>query len=328
MEKLRRLEMVVRAAEAGSFSKAARTLDVTPSAVSHAVSDLEKELRISVFYRTTRQLRLTQEGEAVCERGRAILDQLAELEGSVARPSGRLRGTLRIGLSVSLSRGIIMPAIARFTRRHPDLRLEMLVLMQVKEMHAEGVDLMLRVTEPPESLIARRVGTVRFAVYGSPEYLERAGVPAEPEDLLRHRCLVYRYPGSGERWDRWNFERGTERRTVDIIQPAIVSDDREGLQAALLGGAGLYRTGQFDPAWIKSGRLRRVLPDWTCTDGLPIYALYRRTSRLAPKILAFLEFAAEAFAAFDPEELTLIHERSFADQLLRAKGTGKTRTSV
>lgn len=329
MEKLRRLEMVVRAAEAGSFSKAARTLDVTPSAVSHAVSDLEKELRISVFYRTTRQLRLTQEGQAFCERGRAILDQLAELEGHVAKSSERLRGTLRIGLSVSLSRGIVMPAIARFTRRHPDLRLELLVLTQVKEMHAEGVDLMLLVNEPPDSsLIARRIGTTRFNVYGSPDYLERAGIPAEPEDLSHHRCLVYRYPGHGRLLDKWIFERGAERKTIDIAQPAIVSDDREGLLAALLGGAGLYRTGNFDPAWIKSGRVRRVLSDWSCPDGIPIYALYRRTPRLAPKIVAFLEFAAEAFAAFDPEELTLVHARNFADQLPRAKGTGRTRTSV
>ena len=329
MEKLRRLEMVVRAADAGSFSKAARSLDVTPSAVSHAVSDLERELRISVFYRTTRHLRLTQEGEAVCERGRAILDQLAELEGSVAKPSERLRGVLRIGLSVPLSRGIIMPAIARFTRRHPDLKLELLVLTQVKEMHAEGVDLMLRVTDPPDSsLIARLIGTQRFGVYGSPDYLERSGTPAEPEDLLRHRCLVYRYPGHGKLLGEWTFERGAERKTIDISQPAIVSDDREGLLAALLGGAGLYRTGNFDPAWIKSGRVRRVLSDWSCPDGIPIYALYRRTSRLAPKIVAFLEFAAEAFAAFDPEELTLVHERSFADHFLRTKGTGRTRTSV
>src|SRR5262249_47595876 len=104
MERLRRLEMVVRAADAGSFSKAPRTLGLTPSAVSHAVSELEKELRISVFYRTTRHLRLTQDGEAIYERGRAILEELAQLEATVAKPSERLRGTLRIGLSVSLSR--------------------------------------------------------------------------------------------------------------------------------------------------------------------------------------------------------------------------------
>lgn len=323
MEKLRRLEMVVRAADAGSFSKAARTLGVTPSAVSHAVSDLEKELRVSVFYRTTRQLRLTQDGEAICERGRAILDQLSELETTVAKPSERLRGTLRIGLSISLSRWMIMPAIARFTRRHPDLRLEMLVLTQVKEMHAEGVDLMLRVGEPPVSgLIARRIATVRFGVYGSPDYLERAGIPAEPGDLLRHRCLVYRNPGSEKSLNEWAFERRGEREVVKIAEPAIVTDDREGLLVALLGGAGLWRGGTFEPAYIKSGRLRRVLADWTCPGGFPIYAIHRRMPRLAPKIAAFLEFAAEAFAAFDPDELTLIHEKNFADSPLRARWKG------
>jgi LysR family transcriptional regulator, transcriptional activator for dmlA len=320
MEKLRRLEMVVRAADAGSFSKAARTLGVTPSAVSHAVSDLEKELRISVFYRTTRNLRLTQDGEAIYERGRAILDQLTQLEATVAKPAERLRGTLRIGLNIPVSRWIIMPAIAKFRRRHPELRIEILVLTQVKEMHAEGVDLMLRVTEPPDGLIARRIGTVRFAVYGSPDYLDRAGVPAEPGDLLHHSCLVYRYPGLGKPLDEWVFERHGERKVVTIAQPAIVSDDREGLLAALLGGAGLYRTGNFDPAWIKSGRVRRVLSDWNCLDVFPIYAIYRRTPRLAPKIAAFLEFASEAFAAFDPDELTMIHEQGFVDSPLRARG--------
>jgi len=320
MEKLRRLEMVVRAADAGSFSKAARALDVTPSAVSRAVTDLERELRVTIFYRTTRQLRLTQDGETICERGRAILDQLSELEAAVAKPSERLRGTLRVGLSVTLSRGIIMPAIAAFTRRHPDLRLEMIVLTQVKEMHAEGVDLMLRVAEPPDSsLIARRVATIRFGVYGSPDYLERAGIPAEPDDLLRHRCLVYWYPGFGKSLNEWIFERQGERKIVTITEPVILTDDREGLMEALLGGAGLYRGGNFDPALIKSGRLRRVLADWNCPGGIPVYAMYRRTPRLAPKIAAFLEFAAEAFAAFDPEELTLIHEKSFAASLPRGR---------
>ena len=99
----------------------------------------------------------------------------------------------------------------------------------------------------------------------------------------------------------------------------MLTDDREGLQAALLGGAGLYRGGLFDPIHIKSGRLRRVLTDWACPGGFSIYAIYRKTARLAPKIAAFLEFAAEAFMAFDPDEVTLTHEKGFADSALRAR---------
>ena len=309
MEKLRGLEMVVRAADAGSFSKAARSLGVTPSAVSHAVADLEKQLRVSIFYRTTRQLRLTEDGQAIYGRGGEILDRLNELETTVARPSERLRGTLRVGLSVSLSRIVIMPVIAQFSLRHPDLRLNMVVLTQAKEMHAEGVDLMLRVGDPPESgLIARRIARIRYGVYAAPEYLDRAGTPADPSDLLRHPCLVFRHT-TGQLLDEWTFERGGERKVVKITHPAIVSDDREGLHAAMVGGAGIGRIGAFDPNWIRSGRLRRVLTDWSVLGGFPIHAIYRKTPRLAPKIVAFLDFARTAFAAFDPEELTVIHEK-------------------
>jgi DNA-binding transcriptional LysR family regulator len=309
MEKLRGLEMVVRAADAGSFSKAARSLGVTPSAVSHAVADLEKRLRISIFYRTTRQLRLTEDGQAIYGRGREILDRLNELETTVAKPSERLRGTLRVGLSVSLSRIIVMPAIAQFSLRHPDLRLDMVVLTQPKEMHTEGVDLMLRVGDPPESgLIARRIARIRYGVYAAPEYLDRAGAPAEPSDLLRHPCLVFRHT-TGQLLDEWTFERGGERKLVKITHPAIVSDDREGLHAAMVGGAGIGRIGAFDPNWVHSGRLRKVLTDWNVPDGFPIHAIYRKTPRLAPKIVAFLDFARTAFAAFDPEELTVLHEK-------------------
>ena len=309
MEKLRGLKMVVRAADAGSFSKAARSLGVTPSAVSHAVADLEKQLRVSIFYRTTRQLRLTEDGQAIYGRGREILDRLNELESTVARPSERLRGTLRVGLSVSLSRIIVMPAIAQFSLRHPDLRLNMVVLTQPREMHAEGVDLMLRVGDPPESgLIARRIARIRYAVYAAPEYLDRAGTPAEPGDLLRHPCLVFRHT-TGQLLDEWIFKRGGERKLVKITHPAIVSDDREGLHAAMVGGAGIGRIGAFDPNWIRSGRLRKILTDWSVLGGFPIHAIYRKTPRQAPKIVAFLDFARAAFAAFDPEELTLIHEK-------------------
>ena len=311
MEKLRSVEMVVRAADAGSFSKAARALGVTPSAVSHAVAALEKELRISIFYRTTRQLRLTEDGQAVYGRGREILDRLDELETAVTKPSERLRGVLRVGLSVSLSRAIIMPEISQFSRHHPELQLDICLMTHPKQMHAEGVDVMLRVGEPPESgLIARRIATIRFGIYGSPEYFDRAGIPQVPEDLSRHSCLVYRYPGMEKMLDEWLFEQGRERRMVKIRHPAIVTDDREGLLAAMLGGAGLSRSGNFDPEWIKSGRVRKVLTDWTLPDGFPIYAIYRKSPKLSPKIAAFLSFARTAFASFDPDELTLIHDKA------------------
>jgi LysR family transcriptional regulator, regulator for bpeEF and oprC len=212
MDRVRRIELLVRAADAGSFAKAARSLDLTPSAVSHAISELEKELRASMFYRTTRQLRLTEDGEAVYRRGCSILRQLAELDNDVGRAPERLTGSLRIGLPVSLSQYIIMPALARFVQRYPNLQLHMHIQTQPKEMHVEGVDVLLRIGDPPESgLIARRLAQIRFGVYAAPEYLKTAGAPVAPDDLVRHRCL-FKPASMTKPLDQWEL---SGRASVD-----------------------------------------------------------------------------------------------------------------
>jgi LysR family transcriptional regulator for bpeEF and oprC len=317
---VRKIEMLMRVADAGSFAKAAESFGVTASAMSRAIAELEKELRAALLYRTTRALRLTEEGEELYRRGREILDKLWELEPAISRTPGRLTGTLRVGMSPTVSRWIIMPGLAGFMRRYPGLRVECFVLTQPKEMHAEGADLLLRIGDPPESgLIARKIGELRFAVYGSPEYLKAAGAPATPDELSRHRCLVHKPPQETRPLDEWTFEKDGERRTVKI-SPILLSNDREALITALVGGAGLYRTAIFDPVHVTSGRMQKVLAEWSCVDSMSAYAIYRKTARMAPKLAAFLEFAADAFAAFDPQEHGFIHDPGFGQAAHRRLG--------
>ncbi len=307
MDRIRRIELLVRAAEAGSFAKAARSLNLTPSAVSHAIADLERELGVSLFHRTTRQLRLTEEGEEIYQRGCELLRQLAELESSARKTPERLTGTLRVGLGVPLSRHVIMPLLPTFLRRHPQLRLEFHIQSQPKDMHAEGVDVLIRIHEPPVSnLIARKIGQIRHFVYASPQYLKEVGPPKTPDDLLHHSCLVIKMPEMNRPLEEWEFQRGAERKVIQVA-PRVVTFDREGLIAAVLAGAGLMRLGCFDPYLISSGQLHKVLIDWTCPPGFPIFAMYRKAARMPPKVAAFLAFVEEAFAAFDPEEMTLFH---------------------
>jgi DNA-binding transcriptional LysR family regulator len=308
MDLVRRLEILIRTADAGSFAKAADSLSLTPSAVSRAVAELEKAFRTTLVYRTTRQLRLTEDGEDFCRRGGEILDKVADLEASVSRRPERLSGALRVGLSVNISRYIVMPGLAAFIRRHPGLRLQFSVVSQPKEMHAEGLDLLLRVGDPPVSaLVARRMAEIRLGVYAAPAYLKAAGAPGSPEDLLRHRCFVHRPPYLAKPLDEWVFERNGERKQMKI-PPTFVTNDREALISAVVGGAGVMRIGMFDPGLVTSGRLRKLLTDWSCPTRQTIYAMYRKTSRRSPKVAAFLAFTEEAFAAFDPDELTLVHK--------------------
>lgn len=308
MDRVRNLEMLVRATEAGSFAGAAAALRITATAVSHGIAKLERQLGTPLFHRTTRQLRLTEEGEAAYRCGRDVLDRLGELEGLALASGGptRLTGTLRVGMSVALNRHVVAPRINILLCRHPGLRLELLTQYRPSEMQLAGVDVLLRVEELEESwLIARRLGTIRHGVYAAPTYLAVAGKPEEPEDLLNHRCLVYKPPQLPRPADEWQFQRGAERRAVRV-PAAIVTDDREALITAVTAGAGVMRLGMFDPGLIASGTLVRLLPEWGCPPGPPVYALYRRMPRLPARIGAFLDFVAEALADFDPAQEMLL----------------------
>jgi LysR family transcriptional regulator, regulator for bpeEF and oprC len=307
MDRFRRIELLVRAADAGSFASAARSLDLTPSAVSHSIAELERELHTTLFYRTTRQLRLTAAGEDFCRRGREILEKLSEAEAAASRGETRLAGMLRVGMPTAISRHIVMPSIAEFMRRQPHLKVECRLAREVQEMHAGGLDFLLRVGEPPDSeLVARKVAQIKYGLYAAPAYLKRCDEPCTPDDLKGHRCLVFKPNWATKPLDQWTFEQDGRRRTVGV-QAALSTDDREGLIATALAGGGIMRAGMFDPATIATGQLKRLLGAWKCADAPAVYLLYRKGARSGRKLAAFVEFIEHAFAAFDPQELTLLH---------------------
>ena len=319
MDRVRGIEILLSAAEAGSFARAAKLLQLDPSAVSHAIAQLERELKVTLFYRTTRQLRLTEDGAEIVRRGKSILRDIGELIDVGTRVQERVSGTLRIGMHVPISHSIVMPRLPIFMRRYPELRLECRVLNQVKDFHAAGLDILLRVGEPPESdLVAWKLGALRMGLYAAPSYLAHAGTPQSPEELAAHRCLVHHPPMLDKPWDRWVFERGTERKVVTVPH-TLVTDDREGLIAAACAGGGLMRIGMFEPRLIASGRLLKLLPDWECPGGPPMYAIYRKPGRVSKKIAAFREFASEAIADFDPDGITTTRTRPQSERERRSR---------
>lgn len=293
MDRLRRLELMVRAAEAGSFARAARLLQLDPSTISHAVTELEKDLGLRVFHRTTRQLSLTDQGKEVLRGAQAMLHELAEIQNLAPRVKQRLDGTLRIGMSVSLGQHVMMPRMAEFLQRHPQLRVESLILNQTKDLHAAGLDVMFHPGKPRDTeLVAKRVATLRLGVYAAPAYLERAGRPRHPQDLANHACLIHKPAFTPRGLNDWEFSKGQQHVKVKV--PAtLMTDDREGLLATALAGGGLMRIGLLNPELVASGRLTRVLTGWECPGGPDIYLLYRRTSRRDPRVKAFIEFVED-----------------------------------
>ncbi len=309
MDRLRRIEMLVKVADSGSFAKAAAHLLVTPSAVSHAVTQLEAELRVRLFYRTTRLLRLTTEGAEVVRRGRDLLARMTDLETAASGKREEVGGTLRIGVPAGVARHILMPALPAFARRFPELKIVMINTGSVADMHATGADVNFRIGSVPDSeLICRPLATLKFGVYASPVYLREHGVPAHPSELSDHRALVHKAPSSStvSPWDQWDFERERERNRVKVGHH-LVTDDREALLVAALSGAGLFRIGMFSPDLLRSGQLVRLLSEWQWPGGPELSLLYRRLPRQPRRVSAFIEFAMNAVAVFDPAEMTIEH---------------------
>ncbi len=308
MDRVRSLEMLVRAAETGSFARAAATLGVTPSAVSHGIAELERRLGTPLVHRTTRRLHLTEAGEAACRCGREVLERLRQLDEVGPEDSSRqLRGLLRVGMGSGVGRSIIGPRLGPFLARHPELQLELLSQYRISEMHEAGIDLLLRAEDLPDSsLVARRLGHIRHAVYAAPGYLGAMGTPQAPEDLVRHRCLVHKPPQLPRAANEWRFTRGAENRVVRV-PTTVTSDDREILVAMALGGAGIIRIGMIELALVTSGMLVRLLPGWSLPDGPPLHALYRKTPRVSRNVAGFLEFVSQALAEFDPGQDAFVH---------------------
>ncbi len=305
MDRLRRFELLVCAAEAGSFARAARLLQIDPSSVSHAIAELEADLGLRLFHRTTRQLALTDEGHEVLHRARGVLREVAEIRGLGPQMRQRIAGPLRVGMSVSVSQHVMMPRMAEFLQRHPAMRVESLILNQARDLHAAGLDVMFVSGNPKDSeLVARRVATLRLAVYAAPAYLARAGTPRHPQELVHHTCLVHKPSFTQRGWNDWEFKQGTQRFKVKVPM-SLMTDDREGMLSTAVHGGGIVRIGLLHPQFVDSGRLVRVLGDWECPGGPDLHLVYRKSSRGNPRVTAFLDFVEEVFAAFDPQGRSL-----------------------
>jgi DNA-binding transcriptional LysR family regulator len=293
---MRAIEYFNRAAEGGSFAAAARAFDVTTPAVTHLIGALESALGTVLFHRTNRGLKLTADGERYYEGSRRLTTDLRDLEQQLGTRGSKPRGTLTVGMRYSIGQYCVVPRVARFLARHPDVELVTKPIATLSELDEKKLDLALMVGWPPErDLVIRPLFQTRVLVVASPGYWQQAGRPQRPEDLRQHHCLIHRGSG-GALIDRWIMERGGERRTVDV-QGRFLSDDATLIMAAVLAGAGVAR--QIDvtvlDSLLPSGAMVPCLPDWQSTEAPIVFAAYRARQRQSVVVRAFVDFLVEVF---------------------------------
>lgn len=294
METLEGLPVFVRVVREGSFSAAARALDLTPSAVSKQIGRLEDRLAVRLFNRTTRKLGLTEEGAAFYERASRILADLDDAAESVSSLKAEPRGRLRVTLPTAFGILHLLPALPDFIARHPEVTLEIDLNDRFVNMVEEGFDLALRIGDLEDSsLIGRRLAANRRVLAAAPGYLAGRTPPQRPDDLRDHDCLIYTY--RAQRHD-WRLVDEAGRECVVSVAGKLETNNPMMLREAALAGLGVVLL----PLWVigpdlKAGRLRRVLPTHHWPDS-SIQAVYPPGRHLSAKVRSFVDFLVERFA--------------------------------
>lgn len=286
MDRLAAMETFVYVVETGSFSAAARRLNIGQPAVSKTIAQLEKRLAVSLLLRSTRGLTPTEAGLAFFERARRAIDEANEADNAARGSASGLSGNLRISAAVTFGRLHVVPQLGPFLEQHPQLNIDLMLDDRNINLVEEGIDVALRMGPLSDSsLTARKIADCRRVVLGTPAYFSRHGEPCCPTDLDQHQGIVYNLSGGAT----WTFTQGSEQQTQTLTGRLRVSA-AEGLRAAVLADQGLAIASQwmFAPE-LASGAVRAVMSDW----GLPdqdLWAVFPTGRMVSAKARAFVEY--------------------------------------
>jgi DNA-binding transcriptional LysR family regulator len=289
MERSGEMEVFARVVQEGGFSAAARSLDITPSAVSKLIARLEARLGTRLLVRTTRALTLTEEGEAYHHAALKILQDLNDADQEAS--GGAVRGRLRVNATIPFGTMFVAPAMPAFIARNPEIVVDLSFTDGIVDLVAEKTDVAIRMGNLPDSgLIARKLGQSRRVVCAAPSYLERKGRPETPADLARHDCLTFNFRRTGHSWPF----RSKGREVAQPVTGSLIVNNGETMKQMVVAGAGIARLGLFHVASeIAEGRLVPLLEDCNPGDLELIHAIYVGGGPVPDRVRAFIEYMIE-----------------------------------
>jgi DNA-binding transcriptional LysR family regulator len=287
-DRLQELAVFVRAAESGSFSRAARELGLSQPSVSRIVGELEARLGVTLLLRTTRRITVTDAGALFLDRAREILADVEDAEDA-ARGVDSLRGTIRLALPVLYGTREIIPRLPKFLGLHPLLRVEMAVVDARQDLIAEGADVAIRLGELDDSVFgARKLQTLERMLVASPAYLKASGTPKTPADLASHDCIFG--PGNFGR-DSWSFTRNGTEISVDV-RGRIHTNSGPGVFASVMAGLGIAMASTvMCGAEVKAGLLVPLLRGYKL-EPVEVHAVFPGGPRPSAKVRALVDYLA------------------------------------
>ena len=295
MDRAAEMEILVAAIDRGGLTAAAERLSLTPSAVSKAITRLERRLGVKLLERTTRRIVPTAEGQAFCEAARRIIGAIDEAEAGIMASRGSPRGTLRVTTGVAFGTHLLAPVLSAFTDRYPDVTVELGITDRRVDLIAANLDVGIR-TGPisDDRLIGRRFAEVRRVIVASPAYLARRGRPVHPDDLARHVCIV---PSNAPGLSLWPFVIDGGIRQCDV-RGTVTVDDAASIHALALGGLGIARVADtIVRDSIATGRLVTLFDTDHAAEPVPMHLVFPPGRHRLPKVRAFLDFIMAEFGA-------------------------------
>lgn len=290
MDRMTAMETFVTVIEAGSFSGAARRLNVGQPAISKSIAQLEARLGVRLLIRSTRGLAPTEAGQQFYERSKRAIEEADEAELAARGSGASLSGRLRVCAAVTFARLHIVPKMNAFLDGHPDLRVDVLLDDRNVDLLEAGIDVALRMgTLGDSSMTARKIGQSRRMVVGTPAYFKAHGTPKSPADLAGHEAIVYELRGGGS---AWSFRRGSSEVAV-VVSGRMRVTAAEGVRAAVLADMGLAVASEwmFAPE-IGSGAVKVVLKEWTLPP-VDLWAVFPTGRMASAKARAFVAFVEE-----------------------------------
>lgn len=295
MDKLLAMQTFIRVVDAGTFTRAADVMQMPKSTVTRMVQALEKQVGAKLLRRTTRQLNVTEEGAVYYEGAVRLLDELGQLDQSVAGATAAPAGRIKVEAPGAVAYNILLPALPGFFARHPDVQVELGVGNRAIDLIAQNVDCVVRLGPLlNEGLVARPLGAMSMATCASAAYLARCAAPVDPADLgLRHTLIQIVSPRSGRSFTD-ELTRDGVGATIHGRHQIAVNDSTAALMAAL-AGLGVVTTYEFLlRPHLESGALRRLLPEWE-NETVQVHVAYPANRHLATKVRVFIEWVGELF---------------------------------
>lgn len=289
MNNISNIQLFVKVVEEGSFSAVARSMGITPSAVSRQISQLEKELQGRLFQRTTRKQSLTEAGEIYFQHARRLVEDIEMAKLAVNKVIDKPSGNLRISAEADFSLAFIEPILPEFLKQYPEIQVCLIMSSIQEDLVDENLDLAIRMGHLEDSsLIARKLLESKSVVCASPAYLSKHPKLNHPNDLKSHNCLSFRTRMGA---NHWRFD--TRKKPVDIlIKGNLNINNLAFLRKAALNDLGVVMI----PTWmiqddLKQGRLIPILQDCSVIpSSTPINAVFTHKRQLAPKTRAFIDF--------------------------------------